>query len=57
MSKTFLTDKDHIINELDDSYKLELTDEEYDHLRKLTNSQLLLVAAIMARATRKAKET
>lgn len=54
MSVVFPTDKDHVIDELDDVYKLELTDEEYERLRRLTNSELLLVAVLFGRARRNA---
>lgn len=53
MSKLFPTDKDEILNDLVDEYEIELTDEEYDRLRELTTSQLLLVTILAARIHRK----
>jgi len=56
MSQNFPTDKDNIINDLEDEYDLDLTDQEYDSLRKLTKSELYLITLLMSRAVRKAKE-
>jgi hypothetical protein len=56
MSATFPTDKDHTINELDEKYELELTDEESERLRKMTNAELLLVTELFARAARKVRD-
>lgn len=52
MSKLFPNNKDHIIDELDTYHELNLSDEEYDRLRELTEAQLLLVTQLMARAHR-----
>ena len=57
MSKTFPNNKDHIIDELDDDYDLNLSEEEYDRLRKQTEAQLFLFAVLLARATKNKKET
>ena len=56
MSNAFPTDKDHIVNDLDEKYELELTDEEADRLRKLTSGELFLVTALFARGARKLME-
>lgn len=56
MSATFPTDKDNVIDQLDETYRLELTDEEADRLRKMTQAELLLVTALFARASRKRRE-
>lgn len=50
MSKAFPTDKDNIIDELDDAHHLSLSEEEYDTLRKLTQVQLFTLATLFARA-------
>lgn len=50
MSKVFPTDKDHIIDDMDDRHGLKLTDEEYDSLRQLTAQQLFLVTMLLLRA-------
>lgn len=55
MSVVFPTDKDNIIDELDDTYELELTDQEYDRLRVMTIGELYLVTGLFARAARNAK--
>lgn len=55
MSKTFLTNRDHIINDLEDEYDLNLSEEEYDRLRKITEGQLLLFAVLLARAIKNKK--
>jgi len=53
MSKIFPNNKDNIIDDLDDEYNLNLSDEEYDRLRKITEAQLLLFAVLLARAKKK----
>ena len=55
MSVTFPTDKDRCIDELDDIYDLELTDQEYADLRRMTLHELYLVTVLFARASRRAK--
>lgn len=55
MSKNFTTNKDHIINELDERYNLSLSDDEYDRLRKLTESELLLFAMLLSRTSKNAR--
>lgn len=50
MSKLFPTNKDHIIDELDEKFHLHLKDQEFDDLRKLTESQLLLITSLFYRA-------
>jgi hypothetical protein len=49
MSKAFPTDKDHVLNELDDAFGLNLTDGEYAELRQLTLSKLFLITMLMSR--------
>ena len=53
MSRNFPTDKDHIIDDMDERYGLRLSDEEYERLRKLTDAQLLLVMLLLARRERR----
>lgn len=55
MSVAFPTDKDHIINELEDEYELGLTEEEYQRLRKLTAADLLLVTMLFSRSRKNRK--
>lgn len=50
MSKEFPTDKDRIIDDLDDQHGLNLTDNEFEELRQLTSSKLFLIAMLMSRA-------
>lgn len=50
MSKSFPTDKDNIIDELDNRYTLNLSDEEYERLRKFTKGDLFLLTVLFARA-------
>ena len=50
MSKIFPTNKDHIIDDLDDQYDLKLSDEEYERLRHLTQADLFLLTALIARS-------
>lgn len=50
VSKSFPTDKDNIIDDLENSYDLDLSEEEYDRLRQLTQAELFLVTMLMARA-------
>lgn len=52
MSKSFPNNKDHIIDELDERYGLQLDDADYDRLRKLTEAELLLVTMLMSRAVK-----
>lgn len=52
MSKIIPTNKDHIIDDMDDQYQLSLTEDEYDRLRKLTEAELLFVVLLLARATK-----
>lgn len=52
MSVAFPTDKDRVIDDMDDTYGLRLTDEEHGTLRRLTTSELFLVTALLARATK-----
>lgn len=54
MSKSFPTQKDEIINDLDDMYGLQLTDEEYGRMRKMTEAELFLITALFSRARRNA---
>lgn len=56
MSRTFPSNKDHIIDELDDKFKLKLSDEEYDRLRKLTEAQLYLLTILFSRSQKNAIE-
>lgn len=56
MSKAFPTDKDHTIDDMDETFKLSLTEQEYDSLRRLTDHELLLVTALMHRAVRAVKD-
>lgn len=56
MSKLFPSDKDHIIDELDDRYELHLTDEETERLRRLTAQQLFFVTELMSRARKSFKK-
>jgi hypothetical protein len=56
MSKAFPTEKDNIIDQMDDDYKLSLTDEEHDSLSKMTKAHLFLVTALLSRAIRKREE-
>jgi hypothetical protein len=53
MSVAFPTDKDAIIDELEDAHDLELTEQESVALRKMTTGQLLMLAVLFARARRK----
>lgn len=57
MSNIFPRDKDHIIDDLDDKYHLELLDEEVKSLRKLTQQQLFLITLLISKAVRIAKES
>ena len=52
----FPTPKDEVIDDLDDRYGLNLTDEEADRLRKMTVADLFLVTMIVARAIRAHQE-
>lgn len=52
MSQTFPANKDNIIDDMDDAYGLSLSDEEYARLRKLTESELLLVTILLSRAVK-----
>ncbi len=52
MSKAFPTDKDTIIDDLEDQYDLSLSEEEYERLRKMTISELLLIAILLARSAK-----
>lgn len=54
MSKSFPTDKDHILDKLDDD--VGISEEEYDSLRLLTKSQLLLLSVIVGRAIRQTSD-
>lgn len=56
MSKVFPNEKDNVIDDLDERYVLDLTDEEYDRLRGLRTQDLLLFTVLLSRA-RKAKAT
>jgi len=56
MSKVFPSDKDHIIDDLDDDYGLELTEEEYDKLRKMTAQQLFFITQLFSRAIKASKK-
>lgn len=55
MSVVFPTEKDELIDELEETYELGLTEQESKELRRLTNSQLLFVTLLFARAARRAK--
>lgn len=55
MSKAFPTDKDHIIDHLDENYHLQLTDEECARLRRFTSADLFLITMLVTRAVRLAK--
>lgn len=57
MSQTFPRDKDHIIDEMDEHYGLELTDEQARDLRVMTAQQLFLVTILISKAVRIAKES
>jgi hypothetical protein len=47
-----MTPKDKIIDDMDDSFGLSLTDDEHDRLRKLTESELMFVTVLLARAVK-----
>lgn len=55
MSVLFPTDKDNVIDELDDIYELELTEQESKQMRGLTLSELYLVTVLFARARRRSQ--
>ena len=51
MSKAFPTNKDNIIDDIDDEYLAgSLSEEQYDRLRQLSRSDLLLITILLARA-------
>ena len=52
----FLREKDLIIDDLDDMYNLDLTDEEAKSLRLMTAQQLFLITILIARASRIVRE-
>ena len=57
MGKAFPTNKDNIIDDIDDTYLGEsLSEEEYNRLRRLSESNLLLITILMARTRRIAIE-
>jgi hypothetical protein len=49
VSKVFPRDKDLVIDELDDDYKLNLSEEEYERLRQLTLADLFFLTQLFAR--------
>jgi len=57
MSIAFPTDKDRIIDELDDRYDLQLSDEEYECLRKLTKADLFTLTLLLSRIHKNAGRT
>lgn len=56
MSRVLPTQKDGIIDDMDEAFELALTDSEYERLRRLTQADLFLVTLLLSRATRKARE-
>ena len=52
MSKAFPTQKDKLIEDLDDEYGLDLSEDDFERLRKLTEPQLMLVARLLFKASR-----
>ena len=50
------TDKDDVIDDLEEQHGLQLTEEEHGRLRRLTRGDLLLLAVLFARAARWYKE-
>lgn len=50
------TEKDNIIDDMDEVYSLDLSDEEYKSLRCLTRAQLLLVTLLLARSHKTREE-
>ena len=56
MSKAFPTFPDsskyYIIYDIEDTYNLELSEDQFDELSKLTVSQLFLIQFLLARADR-----
>lgn len=55
MSKLFPTEKDNIIDDFDEQFKLELTDDEYDRLRKMSAADLFLLTILFLRALKASK--
>lgn len=50
MSKAFPTDKDDVIDALDDVFDLKLTEEEFACLRLMRLQDLLLLTSLFSRA-------
>lgn len=44
------TEKDNIIDDMDEKYGLDLDDEKYERLRRLSASDLLLVTLLLERS-------